>query len=76
MSETQQIVDAINDLTRVVIATQGTFTSRSETIRKLLELNIPASRVASILSVRVNDVTSVVAKDKRRSSKEVNANAA
>jgi hypothetical protein len=70
MSESQPIVDAINDLTRVILATQGTFTSRSETVRKLAELSIPPGRIASILAMKVSDVSSVIAKDKKRASKE------
>ena len=40
----QEIVDAINDLTRVIIATNGSFTTQSEADRKLGELSIPSGR--------------------------------
>ncbi|MEK6375742.1 MAG: hypothetical protein AABO58_23940 [Acidobacteriota bacterium] len=56
------LVEAINDLTRVMIALNGGFSSKSEAIRRLHELSIPSGRIAAILAVNQNDVTSAIAK--------------
>jgi hypothetical protein len=62
----EEIVEAINDLTRVTIALQGEFASKSELIRKLHELAIPSGRIAKILAMRQPDVASAIAKLKKR----------
>jgi hypothetical protein len=59
-------VDAIYDLTRVTIALHGDFTSKSDAIRRLAELSIPAGRIASILAIPQGDVHSALAKSKKR----------
>ncbi len=69
MSDTQDIVQAIHDLTRVMIALDGGCSTRSEAIRKLDGLGIPQTRIASILAVKANDVSSVLAKDRKRKKK-------
>lgn len=61
------VVEAINDLTRVTIALSGSFSSKSDAIRRLAELSIPPSRIATILAVKINDVTSVLSKAKKTS---------
>jgi hypothetical protein len=68
-TDTRQIVDALHDLTRVTIALHGSFASKAEAIRKLHELSIPASRIASILALDLNDVTSVIARAKKAKNK-------
>ncbi|HEY6166991.1 MAG TPA: hypothetical protein VI454_03050 [Verrucomicrobiae bacterium] len=65
-----EVVDAINDLTRVIIAIQGNFGSKSEAVRKLHELSIPSGRIAAILAMTQNDVASIVAKGKKASGKK------
>lgn len=57
--------DAVLDLTRVTLAVSGKFASKSEAMRKLADLSIPASRIAAILAVPLNDVTSALAKAKK-----------
>ena len=64
------VVDAINDLTRVMIALQGGFGSRSEAVRKLHELAIPPGRIAAILAMKVSDVSSVIAKNKKKGGEQ------
>ena len=61
----QPLIDAINDLTRVTLALHGDFSSRAETIRRLNELSIPASRIAAILAVPEKQVYSVLSKAKK-----------
>ena len=60
------VVDAILDLTRVTVALNGQFGSKAEAIRKLSELSIPASRIAAILSMSTSDVSSSLAKAKKK----------
>lgn len=64
------IVEAITDLTRVMIALHGDFKSKSEAIRALDALSIPATRIAAILAMKPSDVTSALAKAKKREDKE------
>ncbi len=68
----EEVVDAIHDLTRVIIALDGKYASKSEAIRGLYGLGIPAGRIAAILAMKVTDVSSVLAKDKKRTTKEKN----
>ena len=60
-----EMVEAIQDLTRVTIALQGGFGSKSEAIRRLTDLSIPPHRIAAILSMPTKDVASVVAKARK-----------
>jgi DNA-binding MarR family transcriptional regulator len=62
----EEIVEAINDLTRVTIALHGEFASKAEAVRKLHELAIPSGRIAKILAMKQPDVTSTIAKLKKR----------
>ena len=64
-----EIVNAINDLTRVTIALNGKFTTKAEAIRALHLLAIPSGRIASILAMKQPDVTSAIAKFKRKGEK-------
>jgi hypothetical protein len=63
------LTEAVYDLARVVIATNGKFESKSEAVRKLNEFSIPPSRIATILAMKLNNVTSILAQDRKRSSK-------
>ena len=47
-SDFQAVVDAVHDLTRVLIATQGNFGSKADVIRRLADLSIPPTRIATI----------------------------
>lgn len=69
MKETNDVVDAIHDLTRVTIAISESFGSKAETIRKLDELAIPPGRIAAILAMDSKDVASTLAKAKKRKRK-------
>ncbi len=60
MSE-DAVVEAINDLTRVIIAFSPSG-SKYESIRKLHIAGLRSSRIAILLDVPLKDVTSLVAK--------------
>lgn len=70
MSHEQPIVDAITDLTRVTIALSGKFGTKSDAIRKLSDLAIPPARIAAILAMKITDVSSVLAKEKKKTRTE------
>jgi len=70
MKEPNDIVDAIQDLTRVTLALSDSFGSKAETIRRLNDLSIPPSRIAAILHMNLNDVTSTLSKAKKRKIKD------
>ena len=65
----KELVDAVNDLTRVTIAISGKFATKAEAIRALHVLAIPSGRIASILAMKPADVSSSIAKSKRRGAK-------
>ena len=62
----QAVVDAVHDLTRVVIATQGNFGSKADVVRRLADLSIPPARIASILAMPQNQVHSVLTKARKK----------
>jgi hypothetical protein len=61
----KEVVEAINDLTRVMIALNGKFDSKSDAVRKLHELAIPSPRIAAILAMVPADVASIISKAKK-----------
>jgi len=60
---------AIQDLTRVTIALNGGFSSKSEGVRRLHDLDIPSGRIASLLGMKQGDVASLIAKLKKSGGK-------
>jgi len=66
---TDDIVQAINDLTRVTIALNGGFGTKAEAVRRLAELSIPSGRIAAILAMAQPDVASIISKAKKKQSK-------
>jgi DNA-directed RNA polymerase specialized sigma24 family protein len=65
----KDVVDSINDLTRVTVALHGNFESRADAVRRLSELSIPPARIASILAMPLNAVHSTLTKAKQRVQK-------
>jgi len=65
-TELQDVVDAVQDLTRVVLATQGKFDSRADMVRRLTELSIPPTRIAAILAMPQKHVHSVLTKARKK----------
>ena len=63
------VVNAVNDLTRVFIALNGTFNSKSEAVRKLHELSIPSGRISAILAMSQPDVASIISRAKKKTKK-------
>ena len=61
----EEVVEAINDLTRVTIALNGGFATKSDAVRRLHELHIPSGRIAVLLGMKQGDVTSSIAKLKK-----------
>ena len=69
-----EVVQAIHDLTRVMIALNGKYATKSDAIRGLSALGIPSGRIAAILAMRQPDVASVLAKHKKRTNNESSDN--
>jgi hypothetical protein len=57
----QTLIDAINDLTRVTIASNFNG-SQSDAVRRLHLAGVKQSRIASLLDMALKDVTSLVSK--------------
>jgi hypothetical protein len=68
----EDVVQAVQDLTRVVLASSG-FVSRADAIRKLHEAAIPPARIARLLVVPVTSVTSTLTKAKKKNEVELAA---
>lgn len=63
------VVQAINDLTRVVIAMNPQFETKSDAIRKLHEAGVEPPRIAAILGMPSKDVSSVITRDRKKKAK-------
>jgi hypothetical protein len=64
-AENKELIEAIRDLARIQLAVNGEFKSKSEIIRKLHSLSISPSRIALLLDMKLNDVTSAINKAKQ-----------
>jgi hypothetical protein len=62
----QTEVDAIQDLTRVVLATQGDFESKADAVRKLADLSVPPARIATLLAINQTHVHSVLTRARKK----------
>jgi hypothetical protein len=69
MESDDQVVEAIHDLTRVVMALSGKVESTSDAVRKMSNLGIPPSRIAAILAIPLKDVTTRTARDRKKERK-------
>lgn len=65
-NDAQAIVDAVLDLTRVMLATSGAFKTKTEAMRILGDLEIPPVRIAAILAASPADVRSALAKARKK----------
>jgi hypothetical protein len=65
----KEIVDAINDLTRVMIALNGKFETKAEAVRKMNELSIPPARIAAILAMDLKAVHTVLTRLRQSKAK-------
>ena len=64
-SDIGNLVEAINDLARVVIASNDKITTKAEAVRRLNLVEIKPSRIAALLSMPPKDVTSQISKMKK-----------
>lgn len=75
MSKTEYgTVEAIHDLIRVLIVLDKDCSNKAAGVRKLAEAGLPASRIASIMDMKTSDVTSQLAKDRKRQLKRSDQN--
>lgn len=67
MANDDSFQDAIYDLARVIVATSGRFETKAQAIRRLTEFGIPPGKIATILAMKSSDVSSLLAKDRKKS---------
>ena len=65
-NETAEIVEAIRDLTRVILVLDNQSANKSDIIRRLHAVSISPARIASLLGMETKDVTSALSKAKKR----------
>jgi hypothetical protein len=65
-ADQEELVEAIRDLTRVMLALHGDFPSTAEAVRRLTAMSIPPSRVAVLLGMKVKDVTTYTARERKK----------
>jgi hypothetical protein len=65
-SDIGHLVEAVQDLTRVIIHLSGKFGSTAEAVRELRELGISPVRVATLLGIQPKQVHSELTKAKKR----------
>jgi DNA-directed RNA polymerase specialized sigma24 family protein len=63
------LLDAIQDQSRILIAFQEEFANTSQAATRLADLGIPPSRVATLLGKPLSRVTSALAKARKRSGR-------
>lgn len=68
--ENSDVVEAVRDLTRVLVALHGNFDSRAAAIRALSDMGLRPSSIATIFDVKTKDVTSVISKANKRAKKK------
>lgn len=61
----EELLDAIKDLTRVILLVNGGFENKSDAIRKLSSFSIPPNRIATLLGMKSKDVSSALNKAKK-----------
>jgi hypothetical protein len=66
-SEYGELIEAVRDLSRILLAINAPSTTQADLIRKLNGLSIPASRIALLLDIPSKDVRSVLARSRKAS---------
>jgi hypothetical protein len=65
------LLDAIQDQSRIMIAFREDFSNKTDAARRLSDLGIPASRVASLLGKPLSHVTSALSKARKKAGADV-----
>ncbi len=65
------VLDAVQDQSRIMIAFQKEFSNTTDASRRLADLGIPSSRIASLLGKPVGHVTSALAKARKKAGANV-----
>jgi hypothetical protein len=60
------VIDALNDLARIVIACDKTITNQSEAVRRLHFAAVKPARIAQLLAMQTKDVTSLISKSNKK----------
>ena len=70
------VLDAVQDQSRIMIAFREEFSNKTEAARRLADLGIPPSRVASLLGKPLSHVTSALAKARKKAAVDVTSGVA
>lgn len=65
------LLDAIQDQSRIMIAFRKEFSNTTDASRRLADLGIPPSRIASLLGKPVSHVTSALSKARKKAGADV-----
>lgn len=65
------VLDAVQDQSRIMIAFRKEFSNTTDASRRLADLGIPPSRIASLLGKPVSHVTSALAKARKKAGADV-----
>ena len=68
-NESGSLVEAVNDLARVVIACNDKISTKSDAVRRLHLVAVKPARIAGLLGLPTKDVTSLINKMKKASGK-------
>lgn len=68
--DTEVLVEAVQDLTRVLLATSASLGSKAQAVRRLAEFSIPPNRIALLLSMSQAHVGSVLSKARKQWRKD------
>lgn len=62
----EDVLDAVQDQSRIMIAFRKEFSNTTDASKRLAELGIPSSRIASLLGKPIGHVTSALAKARKK----------
>lgn len=63
------VVQAIRELTRVMILLNGDFDSQADAVRQLAEMGIETGSIAAILDMESKNVSSIINRARKRAAK-------
>ena len=66
MTDQDALIEAIRDLTRVIIALNGQSSSKSDIVRKLDSVSMSPTRIAWLLEMKPKDVTSIISRARKK----------
>lgn len=68
MTNNADVVQAIRELTRVMILLNGDFDSQADAVRQLADLGISSSKIAEILDMQTKNVSSILNRARKQAA--------